>query len=311
MRRALLIILLLCAVIFSGCSNHSQQNDKKVYTSIYPIYYLTSRIAGEGIEVETMIPPSADPHNWEPSPRQIAELETCELFIYNGAGLEPWADKVRSLVGTNNTAVLELASLFQEQLVDSSGEHSAENSVAESGHSHEYDPHFWLDPVMAKEMAIAIREALIQVDPKNKDLYMENCAALEQDLDKLHEEYINTLSRCRKKEFVVTHQAFGYLAKRYGLKQISVMGISTESEPSPFRLAELSKLLKEKGINYVFTEPFTGDKVAQTLAAETGGKVLELNPLGGLTEAQIESGDDYLSIMRENLKQLKVALEYE
>ena len=313
MKRALFILLLLCAVLFSGCSSQSQQGaEKKVYASTYPVYYLTRRIAENGIEVAAVVPSSADPHNWEPSPRQMAELESCKLFIYNGAGLEPWADKVSSLAGDNDTAVLELASVFQGQLIDGSGEKTGSPGERHpEDHNHEWDPHFWLDPVMAKEMAVAIREALIQVDPDNKELYVENCAALEQDLDKLHEEYTSTLSRCRKKEFVVTHQAFGYLAKRYGLEQISVMGISSESEPSPSRLAELTKLLKESNIRCIFTEPFTGEKVAQTLAAETGGEVLELNPIGGLTETQMESGEDYLSIMRKNLEQLKVALEYE
>ena len=122
MKRALFILLLLCAVLFSGCSSQSQQGaEKKVYASTYPVYYLTGRIAENGIEVAAVVPSSADPHNWEPSPRQMAELESCKLFIYNGAGLEPWADKVSSLAGDNDTAVLELASVFQGQLIDGSG----------------------------------------------------------------------------------------------------------------------------------------------------------------------------------------------
>ena len=296
-----LALLLLASCILTGCKAQSgSENSSKVYASIYPIYYLTDRIAENGVDVEIVMPPSADPHNWEPSLKQMAELEDCALFIYNGAGLEQWAAKASQIAAGNNAAVLEVASALNGQLISATG-NEGEHSV---------DPHFWLNPVMAKEMAVAIRDSLIELDPDNTELYSNNYSLLAQDLEQLDEEYEATLSHCQKKEFVVTHQAFGYLAQRYGLKQIHIMGISAESEPTPSRLAQLTKTLKELDIRYVFTEPFTGSRVAQVLATETGAKVLELNPIGGLTEEEQKSGADYLSLMRENLKQLKVAQEY-
>jgi len=300
-RAPVFLLLFLILLTCSACSSEPDARSRQVYTSVYPVYYLTDRIGAGVIDVELMMPPSADPHNWEPSPKQIAKLENCTLFIYNGAGLEPWASKIGETAKAGDIAVFEVASALRGELL----------TGAEDSHDSDHDPHFWLDPVLAKDMASGIRDALVKADPDNENLYNQNFSRLEKDLEDLHNQYESVLARCKKKEFVVTHQAFGYLAKRYGLEQIPIMGISAESEPTPARLAELARMLEDLKINYVFAEPFTGSKVAQALASETGAKVLELNPIGGLTEEEMEAGADYLSLMQENLEQLKVALEYE
>ena len=314
------VILLLFMMVFTcaacsspptegtGSAGDKGESSQKVYTSVYPVFYFADRISQGGIDVELLMPPSADPHNWEPSPKQMAKLESCVLFIYNGAGLEPWASKVGNIAQSSGTAVFEVASALSGQLLEAS-----ENTQGESGHHHhdDYDPHFWLDPVLAKEMAAGICDALIQADPANQDLYKQNYSHLAKDLDDLHNEYKATLANCSKKEFVVSHQAFGYLANRYNLEQIPIMGIAAESEPTPTRLAELSQLIIDLNIGYVFSEPFASSQAAQALASETGVKILELNPIGGLTEQEIAAGADYISLMKNNLEQLKVALEYE
>lgn len=310
----LLFIIMVCAL--SACSSQQSRNTKgKIFTSVYPVFYLTSRVAENGLEVKTMMPPSADPHNWEPSPKQIAELEGCKLFIFNGAGLEPWTEKVSVMIAEKSIPYLDLSSAIGTQLLTGSEPHShnveQNNKQTEPEEKQVYDPHFWLDPMIAQEMAASIKNALVQADPGNSDLYDENYSRLIQDLIKLDEDYSTALGRCKKKEFVVTHQAFGYLAKRYHLRQIPIMGVSAESEPTPSRLAKLTKILEDLDIAYVFTEPFSGSQTAQILASETGVRVLELNPIGGLTKEEQESGADYLSLMYSNLEQLKVALEYE
>ncbi len=331
LKKSLLTILIVVPLIVSAaCNSQPDTNtdsekisDNQVIASTYPVYYLTSRVAGQGMEVELLMPPAADPHNWEPSPKQMAQLENCKLFIYNGAGLEAWAPKVTEIVAGSGTTVVELASAISDALmphtespesktVAPSNPETETHAAAEAEHHHgEYDPHFWLDPVLAQEMTKSIMEALTAADPENRGLYEENYILVSRDLEELHHTYETTLTRCSKKQFVVTHEAFGYLAKRYGLEQISIMGVSAESEPTPSRLAELSDLLQSLGIRYVFTEPFTGDRVAQALASETGARVLELSPIGGLTQQDVASGADYLSLMQDNLEQLKVALDYE
>jgi len=289
--------MLLGIFIFSafGCADSqeasSQEETIQVYTSIYPLYYLTSRIAGNAAEVKELMPPASDPHSWEPSPKDIAELQETQVFIYTGAGLEPWARDTANSLQENGVKTLEIAgTLFK-------------------GSSNQRDPHFWLDPLLAKKAAEAIKDLLVKADPNSRTVYENNYRELAAELDALHEEYIKALSQCSRKEFVVTHSAFGYLAERYGLKQISIMGISPESEPSPARLAELAKQLKDKNIKYIFTEPFISPKAAEILGEETGAKLLVLYPIGSLTEEQIKEGKDYMDLMRENLKNLKVALE--
>jgi len=300
-----ILLVLITGLIVSGCGGSPNGDGyrggkPKVYTSIYPVYYLTSRIAGDTADVVEIVPPATDPHNWEPTPKQVAQLQSARIFIYNGAGLEAWAEKVASSLKETGVKVLELAAELDAEPLEGNKEHFQQNT----------DPHFWLDPVLAKQMALVIKNALVETDPENKAAYEENYLLLAKELEQLHRDYASTLSKCKKREFVVTHQAFGYLAKRYDLTQVPIMGISPECEPSPARLGELAQLLKEKNINYIFTEPLISPRVAKSLAEETGAEVLVLNPIGGLTEEQVKAGKDYLFLMRDNLEQLKVALEW-
>ncbi|NLO89754.1 MAG: zinc ABC transporter solute-binding protein [Clostridia bacterium] len=291
------VLMLLGVLIFSafGCAGNQEVSSPKgkiqVCTSIYPIYYFTSRIAGNETEVKEIMPVASDPHSWEPSPKDMAEIQKARVFIYAGAGLEPWAQDVAETLGENGTKVLEIS-----------------KALFIGNNSHE-DPHFWLDPLLAQKAAEAIKDLLVDADPNNKNTYENNYQKLASDLEALHGEYKQALSQCSKKEFVVTHSAFGYLAERYGLKQISIMGVSPESEPSPARLAELADQLKDKNIKYIFTEPFISPKAAEILGEETGAELLVLNPIGSLTKEQQREGKDYMVLMRENLEQLKVALE--
>jgi len=291
------VLMLLGIFLFSafGCTDNQEVSSPKgkiqVYTSIYPIYYLTSRVAGNAAEVKELLPAASDPHSWEPSPKDITELQEAQVFIYTGAGLEPWAQDVADSLEGSGTKVLEILSTLYK------------------GNSSQKDPHFWLDPLLAQKAAEAVKDLLVDADPNNRSAYENNYQKLASELEALHGEYTKALSQCSIKEFVVTHSAFGYLAERYGLKQISIMGISPESEPSPARLAELAEQLKDKNIKYIFTEPFISPKAAEILGEETGAKLLVLNPIGSLTKEQQKEGKDYMILMRENLEQLKVALE--
>ncbi|NLK00062.1 MAG: zinc ABC transporter solute-binding protein [Clostridia bacterium] len=299
----LLLQLLLAAFLISGCTENPKKGNPhtgrtKVYTSIHPIYYLASEIAGDHADIVEILPPSSDPHTYEPSPKEIVDLQSSDLFIYNGAGLEPWAEKVAGSLG-ENVSVLQIAEVVYDQLPQGNDPGYPVDTA---------DPHFWLDPVMAKNMAEAIAETLIKVDKKNKDSYGENFTSLALRLDGLHRDYDETLRKCEGKEFVVTHGAFGYLAARYDLKQISIMGMGEESEPNPAYLGELIKLLKTHGIGYIFSEPLSSIKVTKTLADETQSEILFLNPIGTLTKEQESRGENYMTLMYDNLEQLKIAL---
>lgn len=174
--------------------------------------------------------------------------------------------------------------------------------------SENHDPHIWLDPVLAKEMARRIYDAVAAADPDNKSYYEENFNELAAKLNELDKSYRENLANVNRKEFITSHAAFGYMAKRYGLVQIPISGLSPQEEPSPKKMAELAELCRQKNIKYIFFETLVSPKLSEILAQEVGAKTLVLNPIGGLTYEEIKAGKDYFSIMQENLENLKKAL---
>jgi len=217
-----------------------------------------------------------------------------------------------------------------EAAVGNSAEHGHEDEVAvgnsaehdheeESGHSHDgeaghshagsSDPHIWLSPLNAKTIAANIKDALIQVDGGHKADYEANYARFAAQLDQLHEEYKRELAATSRKEIVVTHQSFGYLAKEYGLIQMSIMGLSPDAEPTAGTMKEILDFIKEHQVKYIFFEELVSDKLAKSLARDAGVETLVLNPIEGLTDEQAASGADYLSIMKDNLNNLLKALK--
>ncbi|MGI6225398.1 MAG: metal ABC transporter solute-binding protein, Zn/Mn family [Peptococcales bacterium] len=307
------VILFLCLILlinFTGCNLVDKDADKKrikeevmtnntgqvaVKVTNYPLYFFTSKIAGNKLAVDNLLPPGAEPHGWEPSPRDLVGLENASLLIYNGAGFEDWiVDITHSL--NNKELVIVDASTGVDLIKDDEDDHS---------HS---DPHIWLDPKNSQKMVANILDALVEISPENKDYFNENAQVLIEQLDSLDQDYQKELANSPNKVFVVNHAAFGYLAKRYGLEQIAVMGINPHTEPTPQRIAQLVKLTKEHNLKYIFTETLVSSKVSETIAREVGINTMVLNPLGNLTVKDSEAGKDYFSIMYENLAALKEGL---
>lgn len=281
---SLLLILLL---LFTPSSAKDNPN---VVVSFYPLYDFTRNIGKEKINIITLIPFAVEPHDWEPSPKDLMKIMSADLFIYNGAGLEPWADK---LIKDSKRKDLIVVDIYK--------------SIRAKGE----DPHIWLDPVLVKTQLKVIKDTLIKIDPKNRPYYEKNYKNYLGKIEELDREIKNTLARCKKKVFVTSHNAFSRFAERYGLIQIPMTGITPESEPNPRDLAEIIKVIKKYDIKYIFTEPLISPKLAQSISRETGTKILVLDPIEGLSESDIKAGKDYISKMKENLENLKVALEYE
>lgn len=295
MKRSLLFTLtLLCLLIIQGCSGpkstvqNTEKNSKlKVYTSFYVLADFTKKIGGDKIEVVNLVPSGIEPHDWEPTPRMQKELTKAKLFIYNGAGLEPWAEKF-------------LKAADQDQLL--SVEASA--GLALTGH----DPHVWLNPLLALEEGRKIKDALVSLDPANQDYYAANFLTLASNLKKLDKAFLEGLAPYKGKKIVVAHDAFSYLTSRYGLQELPIMGLSPEAEPRPAGLAKIAKEMKDLNIEYIFFEDLVSPKVAQILAQEVGAKTLVLSPIEGLTGKQVKAGKDYFALMYQNLDNLKLAL---
>jgi zinc transport system substrate-binding protein len=187
-----------------------------------------------------------------------------------------------------------------------------EHDHEEDGHGHAdgaFDPHIWLDPLMAAEQVTLIGEALAEADPAGAAAYRSRSSQYAGRLKQLHEEFSKGLTNCGTRDLVVAHDAFSYLAKRYSLNIIAVTGVFSGEEPSPKRIAEVARLAREKSIRYIFFEPLASPKIAETIARETGAEVLELNPLESLTKEEEAAGKDYISVMRANLANMRKALK--
>ncbi len=290
--------------IFGGEKN-GKGDRLKVAASFYPLAHFAEKTGGEDVEVSMITPPGAESHDFEPTPRDIRRVRQSALFIYNGAGLDPWAQRIAPSMRESGVRTLEMTSRFTLL--------SSVDGVAheEDGHGHEAkggDPHIWLDPLMAAEEVLLIAEELAAVDTARAAAYRSRSAAYAGLLEGLHKEFEEGLSDCATREMIVAHDAFSYLARRYRLEMIPVIGVFSGEEPSPRRMAEVARLAREKSIKYIFFEPLTSPRIAETIARETGAGVLELNPLEGLTREEALSGKDYISIMRSNLANIKKAL---
>ncbi len=267
-----------------------------VVTSFYPLYFLTSRIGADQIELLNLTPSGAEPHDYEPNARDITMLEKSALVIVNGAGLEPWYEATKKDLQKNKVRVLEAAKDLDRLQVMEGGK-----SVT--------DPHVWLDPVLAAQEVTKITQALSEVDPDHRSIYEANGRRVNDELAVLDQEFSQGLAQCRQKNIITSHQAFGYLAARYQLHQIAIAGISPDSDPTPAELGRIVQFSKAQKVKYIFSEALVSPRLAETLAEEVEAKVLVFDPLEGLTPEDQAAGKDYFSIQRDNLRLLRTALE--
>lgn len=284
-------------VIFAAVRNQTPQaapNTLQVAASYYPLYDFAKQIGGDKISV-TNITGTNEPHDFDPSPRAIINAQKSDVFIYNGGQLEPWATR---FVGDYTHTVVKASTHITLQTTADEGD--TNHKVA--------DPHFWLDPVLVKQVVANIAQGLITADPAHQAYYAHNAKIYTEQLTKLDTDFRTGLAHCQIHTVISSHQAFGYLGKRYGLTIIPIAGISPEEEPSPAKLSELSDLVKAKDIKYVFFESLASQRLADTIATETGAKTLVFDPIERVTNEAQNHGKDYLSIQRDNLANLRTAL---
>ncbi|MCM3698319.1 metal ABC transporter solute-binding protein, Zn/Mn family [Paenibacillus macerans] len=323
------VLLLAGALLLSACGKDSGgkivEGKVNVVTSFYPIYEFAQEIGGENANVINLLPTGVEPHDWTPRSQDILNTSKAQLFLYNGAGLEGWVPNFLKGLGNNaevkTVEVSEGIELIRAEGDDGHG-HGAEAEEAGDAHaegtqeSHEghdvdtsVDPHTWVSPKSAMVMAKNIKDSYVAVDPEHRADYEARYETLAAKLQALDTEFTEQLSAVSRHEIVVSHQAFGYLCRDYGLTQHAIMGLSPEAEPRAQDLVALSKLVKERGIKYVFFEELVSDKLAKTLASEAGVQTMVLNPVEGLTKAQEQAGDNYFTLMKKNLQNLLLALQ--
>ena len=313
-KRSLFLVVLLVMIIslLGACQTEevaqkeSEVDSKPViYSSFYPIHFMTEYIGGERIDAQTVVPKDNEVHGYEISPRKMADLEDADALFYVGLELEPWADRVvENLSGADVPTIKVSEGLELLEDHDDHG-HDDHGHDDHDHHSHgEYDPHLWTDPIKMQEIATTIKKELIELDKEGEEEFKENYQSLISELKDLADKYESTLADRNSDHFIVSHSAFAYLADRYGLEELSISGITPHEEPSTHRIAELIKKAEEYDLDYVFLEVLAAPEVAEVLAEEAGLEVLTLDPIGGLADED----DDYFLIMERNLENLKKEL---
>lgn len=277
-------------------SENIKSNKIQVVASFYPLYFFSQQIGGEMADVSNVVPAGAEPHDYEPTSQDMAKMENSKLIILNGGGLEAWSENIQKNININNTTIITVGDQLITQQVTQDGQTGM-------------DPHIWLAPQLAEKMVDRIAQGFEQADSANRDYYLSNARQLKDKLASLDQAYKQGLSHCAERNIITSHAAFGYLAKTYGLNQISIAGLSPDAEPSSRQLAEIVKFARDNNVKYIFFESLVSPKLSQTIATEVGAKTLVLNTIEGLSDEELAQGKNYLSTMRDNLSNLQIALQ--
>ena len=295
-------LAVLLVIATTGCSKNQISESKKIGTSnkigvvvsFNPMKEFVESIGKDKVNVEMVVTPGLEPHDFEPKVKDIKNISDAKIFVYNGLGMEPWA--IKTLKSTSNENLIIVEASKGIDLIKS-------DDKADGKENGDNDPHTWLSLKGAEKSAENIKDALIKVDPSSKDFYEENYKEFYDSLEKLYNEYKNKFSTIKNKNFVTGHAAFAYLCREYNLNQKSVEGVFAEGEPSAKNIKELIDYSKKNNIKTIFTEELVSPKVAETLAREIGGTNEKIYTLENK-----EDNKNYLESMKSNLE--KIYLSY-
>lgn len=302
----LIFISVLTLFVFAGCSTEKENSAEKeklqIVTTFYPMYDFSKKVAGNQGKVSVLMSGEVEPHDYEPSAKDIAKIQEADVFVYNSKEMETWVPSVLESVDTSKVKIIEASSGIE--LMDEEAD-----SEEHEGHTHGADPHVWLDPVLAEKEAENIYQGLVEADSKNKTTYQKNYENFSGELHNLDKEFSEAFEGAQNNTFITQHAAFGYLASRYHLNQVAITGLTPDEEPSAKTLAELEDYVKNQGISVIYIEQSGSSKLADTIADATKAEVATLSTLETLSKKQQDEGADYLSVMRDNLKALRKSIK--
>ncbi len=299
------------ALTLAGCGGSDDAagsgDGLSVVAGFYPLEWAAQRVGGDRLDVSSLTPPGAEAHDMELAPQDVAAVAEADLLVYL-EGFQPALDEAAATEAADTAwdagqaADLSLTAAEHGHEGETEEEHAA-HTEDEEAEEEALDPHFWLDPVRLASVGDALAERLAEADPDGAATYEQNAAALRADLEALDAEMQAGLTGCAVDTLVTGHDAFGYLADRYGLEVVGISGLSPSAEPDPAQLAEITALVRERGVTTVYTETLVDPAVAETVAEEAGVRTAVLDPIEGLTDES--AGSDYLEVMRANLATLR------
>ncbi|MEH7385420.1 zinc ABC transporter substrate-binding protein [Bacillus sp. JJ1521] len=340
-------LLLFTSTLLFGCTTEKKTNTNevidsstssdqlKIFTTVYPLQDFTEKIGGDHVDVVGVFPIGADAHTFEPTSKTMVEIAEADALLYVGAGVEGFItaaskalqdEKVQLVKTIDGIELANIEHSDDEAETEHSEQHSDENS--DESHSHDthqdhddsqlgtedhhhhgdVDPHVWLDPVLAIELAENVLHTLEQLKPEAKEEFEKNFNELRANLLELDQEFKSVIDQSPHKEILVSHSAYGYWESRYGIQQISVSGLSPTNEPTQKALKNIINTAKEHNIKFVIFDQNLTSKIAEMVKKEINAEALTLHNLESATAEDIKNGADYFSIMRQNLDTLKKAL---
>ena len=335
----LLLTVSIFALFTAACGDKTSTSEQSsdatdkltIYTTVYPLSYFAERIGGDFVEVSSIYPTGANEHTFEPTQKDMMKLADADLFFYIGLGLEGFVENAKKTLAKEDVLMIATADqVSDEQLAISTGhthdepteadhDHDHEaivetNDHEEESHSHEdhdhgdVDPHVWLSPVISQDLALSIKNALIEKMPEQEATFTTNYETLVNELQKLDEQFKTMAASSSEKTFFVSHAAFGYIAGEYGLTQVPIAGLNSQSEPSQKALTAIVDKAKDLHIHYILFEQNVSSKLAEVIQKEVGAESLILHNLSTLTTDDVENNETYFSLMEKNIQILETAL---
>lgn len=331
-----LSFLLLSAALFLGltaCNSTTTDNNATkiekdsnkidVYTTVYPLSYFAERIGGDSVNVSSIYPPGTNEHTFEPTQSDMMSLADADLFFYIGLGLEGFVENAKNTLKNENVKMVATSDAISDDKLHASEEedhdHEEEGHDEHEGEAHEeegheghnhgdIDPHVWLSPILAQDLALAVKDELVAALPEQEEVFNANYDQLISELQSLDQDFEQMASAAKTKTFFVSHASFGYIAEQYGLEQIAIAGINSQSEPSQKELTEIVDQAEMLQVSYILFEQNVSSKLSTVIQNEVGADSLQLNNLSVLTEEDINNGETYFTLMEKNIETLKQAL---
>jgi len=328
----LLCLVAVLALFTAACGDKtstSKQSEKKdkltIYTTVYPLSYFAQRIGGDFVEVSSIYPAGANEHTFEPTQKDMMKLADADIFFYIGLGLEGFVENAKKTLANEDVTMVATADqVSDEKLAVSTGhihddedDHATtteEHSHGEDEHGHDdhdhgnIDPHVWLSPIISQDLALSIKNTLVEKMPEQEATFTANYEALVKELQDLDNEFKAMADKAQEKSFFVSHAAFGYIAGQYGLKQIPIAGLNSQNEPSQKELTKIVDKANDLHIHYILFEQNVSSKLAEVIQKEVGAESLVLHNLSVLTTDDEKNNETYFTLMKKNIQTLDTAL---
>ena len=314
MKRMVLAAMALLLILPAGCRKEEnpagQARKLRVVATLFPLYDFVRVVGGDRVDVRLLLPPGVEPHNFEPRPEDVVQVNRADLFVYTNRYMEPWAAGFLKGVEKKDLEAVDASTGLA--FIPASGRDEDDHDGG--GHDHHHgegmDPHVWLSIPNAEKMVSTVTGALVRKDPAGSAYYRKNGEAYLARLAELDAGFRKGLSGCRQRLFLHGgHYAFGYLAKEYGLTYVSAYALAADAEPTPRKLMELVDRVKQNGIRYIFYEELLSPRVAEIIARETGTSLLKLHGIHNVSREELAGGATYVSLMEQNLKNLRTGLQ--